>query len=1344
MLSVSVPGNGIRLKAGWLFLLLMTFLPSFSEAAEFRFRHLTSAQELPYQQVEALLQDSRGYIWIGSRRGLSRYDGYCLKNYFHSDSNPNSLKGNFVKNLFLDHQGRMWVCTESGLCRYRPLTDDFKNYDQPQGPCVAITENHNGKIICGTNQLYVYDESADRFRVWPSMDLGVVSSLCCDKDDNLYVGASGRIFRFSPSLTHITPFTSSYFSDFTTVADGIIPMMVDSRGLLWVGRNGKGVMWLNPRTGSMKVYPPRMLTNGIVRAITEDKEGSVWLGTEKGITIIKTDGSLEALQCRFNEPNGLSDNAVYAILSDRMNNMWVGTYFGGVDILLRPRHLFSCFLPGYKDNNVKGKVVRMMVETTPGIFWIASEDGCVNIFNRATGQISLFTAISGLGTNVHSLCYDRPLGNMWIGTFRNGLFLYNLKSRRSKHYLEGQSIFYILRQPNGLLWIAPPAGLLYYDEPSGVFRAFNKAPLNNCFVYTLCAGPAGSLWVGTTDFGLFKIDARHRLFHFAKGKSGLRDNYVTSLCYSRNGTLWIGTNNYGLQYLSSQGGKISSMSVGLPLGSNMVCGLIEDRYGCLWVMCSDGLYRLSRNRSVAHFTTDDGLSTNQFNFSSALQTSDGSLLLGTVNGLVIVDPDRIKSRETPMHVHLEGLFINNVEVNANTQNAPYQGVFDDAKRIVLTFGQARSFSIEYAVLLPGVTGSEEYQLFFEGVDRTWRDVGNERKFYGYNLSPGTYKLHIRANNGSRQWEQCPVKTIEVVVKPPFYRSSWAYMLYLLVFLFFCWIVYKVFHTRMEARNAVHMANLEKEKIEEVDREKLSFFTTVSHELKTPLSLIEAPLLSLQRMSLEPAARKHLSMALKNANSMERLISELVTFNKVETDNFPFYVQKGNPLDFISRLCTSFAEAAARYGLHFSVNCEDNGEDVWFSPSYLERILGNLLSNAFKFTPEGGSIVVTASITSKETSDYSYLSLTVADTGIGIDKKEVDRIFDRFYQTRRGYSANSSGWGIGLSLVKRLAEIHEGSVGVESEPGKGSTFTVLLNVSPGVFPPKCYVSSDKILMSLDRDKHGLVSDEAIPAASLPTGPTPAHIAEDKPVLLLVEDNKDMLSFLSDFFAKDHKVFTASNGSQALELAHKHPIQLVISDVMMPGIDGMELCRRLKGDVVTSHIPVILLTARNEASDVVTGYKSGAEAFVSKPFDPAVLALQAKNILQLMRNRQSEMVETPEADLDATMLSELDKDFMRKINDIVDRNLSRPEFSILDVTREAGISRSLLHTKMKSLVNMPMGDYIRMKRLMRASKLLKEGYNVSETAYKVGFSDPGYFSKAFKKYYGVSPSEYVDTK
>lgn len=1314
----------------------------------YRFMHITGKEGLPHQQVEALMQDDNGMLWIGTRNGLSRYDGYNIVSYFNQADNPNSLNQNFVRSIYQDQKKRIWIGTYEGICLYRPATDDFHCYNLSNTTIATIVETSDGKILCGGTQLYMYDEERDTFVMHPRQDSEFIISMAIDKNDRLFISTNQSIFYYDSSFSKTTQISPIYFSDFITGSDGIIPLYFDSKGLLWIGRNGKGVINIDLNTGASKLYEPSALSDGTVRSITEDDNGRMWFGTEKGVTILNPDDSREILRQDFVDKNKLNDNAIYTILCDRDGNIWIGTYFGGINVLLKNNEQFHWIEAGYNAKNIKGKVIRKIVEPQKNILWMATEDGGLNIYNTTTGSISVLDRIKNLGHNIHELFYDNEKQDMWIGTFRNGLFRYNLVTGNWKQYLPdpdnglpSDAIFSIVQQQNGTMWIATTQGLRYYDREKNTFHRINHPILDVDFVYCLLVDKEDNMWAGTRNNGLFRINLKTLEVNgwTAKANSSqLKDNYITCLYQDSESRIWVGTNNGGLQYIDPVDLKIRTLNKELSLSKSTICSTIEDELGRLWISTSQGLYQFNKERSAfVCYTIEDGLPINQFNFSSSIQAQNGRLYFGSINGLISFTPKAIKENRPLFYVHLGYLSINNQVITSQTLDSPLTKALDDLSEITFSYNQSRSFSIEYAAISLGNTSTINYQIRLLGVDEHWRNVGQERKFVGANLPPGTYKLQIRANNSNEGWESEPIKEIKIRIRPPFYLSAWAFILYFVLLALAVYFSYRVFSIRLKAKNAVRIANMEKEKMEEINKVKMDFFTSVSHELKTPLSLIMAPLKYIyQHQELPKESSERLYIAIKNTNKMVGLIDELVTFNKVESGNFQFYIQKGNPLDFIENAAQLFKESALEKSISFYIHCENNGEDVWFSPSYVEKITNNLLSNAIKYTSANGKVYINAAITDHP-DGYTYLRIEVKDTGIGVSKEELDNIFQKYYQTKRGYNVNNKGWGLGLALVKRLVEIHKGSISLNSTIGKGSCFVVNLNVSESAFDTQDKINSDKTLISLNQYEFTTPQLESVSQISLPadTKNTASEFS-----LLLVEDNIELLNFLSDFFAPKYNIYMAENGMEALEIAHKYPIDLVVSDVMMPEMDGNTLCRTLKNDISTSHIPIILLTARNDTDDIMKGYESGAEAYVSKPFDPQILELQVKNIIHMKQVQREKVANTLGSDVESVSLSKFDKDFINQINELIEKNIDNDEFSIADITQALFISRSLLHVKMKSLLNISMGDYIRKKRLNKACELLREGYNVSETAYKTGFANPNYFSKSFKKEFGVKPTEY----
>lgn len=1319
-------------------------------ASNYRFTHITTNEGLPHQQITYIKQDNLGRMWIATRNGLACYDGYEITTYFNEAGNEHSLINSSVSVVYQDSKGRIWVATEGGLCRYRQDSNDFARYNLPTKLCSSILELHDGRLLVAGVELYIYDEATDSFTMIKRSEPEFIISVAEDSQGRIFLSTNHSIFYYESDFSKTTQLSQDYFSDFVKGYDGIIPLRFDSEGMLWIGRNGKGVMRVNLTTGEKHIYDVPLICDGTVRVITEDKQGRIWLGTEKGLSIINPDGTTDILRQSYIDKTNLNDNAIYSIVCDRDNNVWIGTYFGGVNLLLHKNEQFQWIQPGYNNHTLSGKAVRKIIEYPKGNLMIATEDGGINNYDIATGTVGSPSNLKETGSNVHTLLKDAESDDLWIGTFRKGLFRYNLRTHALRQYLPtstqpipSDAIFDIAQQRgSGRVWFATTQGIFYLDKGASEFKTVNHDILSRYFAYCLLVDNDDNVWCGMRSYGLYRIDARTGEITGIKANM-LSEEYVTALYQDDSGKIWIGTNTNGLFFVEPSGMKVHRFMLDELLEQSTICSIDGDNEGNLWVSTSCGLYRINRPRTqVTRYSVDQGLPTNQFNYSSAILASDGRLYMGTINGLISFDPTKMDAQEQKLDVHLLKIDIDGKVQTSVTPDSPLTDVLDNMKRIELSNRQSHSFSIKYAAIVPGNAGSVHYQTRLLGSNnRNWSAPTTERKWVGSNLPAGTYTLQVRANMSNVGWDEAPVKEIEIVVHPPFYKTFWAYCLYVLLVVAAIYYFIHISNTRMRERNEVRLANMEKEKIEEVNKIKLDFFTSVSHELKTPISLIISPLKRVQshRDAIPKDDADMLNTALKNSEKILQLVDELVTFNKVESGTFRFYLQYGNPLEFIESLTHLFSEGAHEKNITLTTWCENNGEEVWFSPSYVERIVNNLLTNALKYTSEGGTVKVTAAITG-EPDGHTLLHIEIKDTGIGIVHEELENIFTPYYQTKRGHTKNHKGWGLGLALVKKLTEIHGGSVRVESEIGKGSTFIVDLRVDENAFDSSLRISPEKSVVQLKQYEFSIPHLANAKAAN---GAEPKD-TQSKPCVLLVEDNEELLSFLAAIFSPSYNIHTAHNGKVALDYALVNPVDLVISDVMMPEMEGTELCRHLKSNISTSHIPVILLTAKNDIKDVMEGYESGADAYVQKPFDPQILELQVNNIMRdrvrlrerLVQANDSDKVDDPEV-----QISDIDREFISKINEVIDSNMDNEKFSVADITARMAVSRSLLHVKMKSLLNISTGDYVRKRRLSRACTLLKEGFNVSETSYRTGFSEPNYFSKAFKKEFGVTPTEWL---
>lgn len=1321
----------------------------------FSFTHYKSDAGLPHQQISAITFDHDGMLWAGTRNGLTKFDGYDFRNYYHKGGDEASIPHNFINTIFVDSENNVWIGCEEGLCRYDRQKDAFNTYNVEGERIFHIAELKDGSLICTGRKVFIKKKDSDQFVYKPRRSEDFVCGLAISPDNKIFLSTFHNISDYDSDMTMERMLDKSLYSDFIQGQDVIMPLFFDHNGILWVGRDGQGVMSVNMQSGQRKVYGYPELSSGIVRCINEDADGRIWLGTEKGVNIINpASGKVTSVMEDSFRNGNLSDNAIYDICFDSSGNIWVATYFGGINVMKHSSSRFHC-LSGVGCSEVGAKVVRRIIEPTPGTLWLASEDGGIFTMDLDDKVLASVKSIPGIGSNVHELYIDSVTSDIWIGTFRNGLFRYNPATGNTRHYTTGNSnlksnaVFAIVRQKGGdrKLWIASTGGLMYYDEIADSFLSTGHTLLDSEFVYCLMAESNGNLWAGTVEHGLYEIEGKSgeiRGWIQTGLPDGLCDNYITTICEDQNGRVFIGTNNSGLQYLDHGMPPFHKID-GWETSFGTVCHIFMDDLSTMWVTTSGGLFKMEQGGAAfSRFTSADGLPENQFNFSSGINATDGNVYCGTVNGLVSFDRNITKGGKPGNNVHLWSLSIKNDEAVPGITGSPLVASLDCTRQLDLDYSQSRLFSINYGIIDAADASSARYQVLVEGLDKEWRDMGFNRQFSAMEMPPGNYVFKVRSVSGTDDWESAPIKELSLHIKPPFYLSSMAWFVYAVVFILMCYAVYRLVIWRIKTKQKTRLDQLEREKKDELNKEKMEFFTNISHELKTPLSLILAPLKQLSASeSLSDDSKERLSTAIANTSKMVGLINELVTFNRVESGNFQLYIQEGNPLRLVEVLTGYFEGPAAEKNITLNVMTRDNGEEVWFSSIYLERILSNLLSNAIKYTGNGGAIDVRASIVEGE-GNRVFLQIEVKDNGIGIAPEEQENIFKKYYQTKRGYSTSKSGWGIGLATVGKLVEMHHGSISVKSKINEGSLFTVKMSVTKEDFDPECCMAASP--------ENPLLPENPIISSSLDYGNqgSASSTKDDgsRTSMLIVEDNESLLKFLSKEFSKSYNVYTAVNGIEALKIASEYAVDIVVSDVMMPEMDGIELCERLKNDLTTSHVPVILLTAKSDEASTMAGFMSGAEAYVSKPFDPQILELRVKNILRARRAFiKAEKGEEAISESDSQQMEKLpplnkfDNEFISAINSLVDKNIDNSEFSVADVTKELGISRSLLHIKMKSFFDSSMTDYVRKKRMQLACELLKSGYNVSETAYRTGYSDPNYFTKVFKKEFGMPPKEYI---
>lgn len=1320
----------------------------------FRFTHLTNDNGLPANTVYSICQDFKGFIWIATADGLCKYDGRRVTVYEVEPEKSIRKKGGIVRQVFEDRQRRLWVITQKGVNRYCRDHDrfDFVAVDSSSNFSRVLYQDSVGTIYLGGSGVFVYNEHTGGFEAFRAGGneavKAYVTAVTSDEKGRVWLGRmygglicadvrNGKLSRYRQHARHGN----------SLLSDKITSLFTDRRGKIWIGTEDKGVCRFDPLTN--RFVRPAGFPPVCVRAFAEDAEGNIWIGSENGLYIYSaSEERFVHYRQDYNDKYSLNDNAVYTIFRDREDNMLVGTYFGGINLFLNSFRQFLYYDYGYSDRSLSGKAVRQMIGDPDGNLWIATEDGGLNHYDRTTGLFDHLTHRPGRSSlsyhNVHSLLLDRQ-NQLWIGTYLGGLNRYDLKTRQFTHYtfphnpeLLSNNIFCLLQDRNGEIWIGTTNGVAVYNPGERTFRQFEKRLVGSNSINHLLEDSGGDIWIATRTHGVFRYDRSAQSlqnYTYRPDGTGISDNFVTYLFEDSRRILWMGTLGGGLCRFDPSDETFTVYTVGDGLPSNTVYAVTESRSGHLWLSTNNGLSCLdAERRFFVNYSISEGLPNKQFNYNSVYRAADGFLYFGTINGLIGFDPEALKMHRQTAQVEFTDFKIYGKSALPAANGSPLSRNIEEVHEIRLNSEQAKSFSFEFTV--PTVSHSNTTSFAYKlSPDNDWNYIGNQNQLTYANLPAGEYTLHVKAAFTNNWNEQAPVRSIRISIAPPFWRSYTAYWLYFAAAVLAGMLGYVFMKRRRLEKLAVSAERLEKAKMAEINALKIGFFTTISHELRTPLSLIWVSLQSLlEKQGGSAEAKQKIKSAADHARRMSVLIDELMLFSKVETRQEKIRVKKGNLSAFLRSIAEGFQVLADEKGLEYVQEIPVTSEEVWFAPVKVEKIVYNLLSNAFKYT-ENGRVAVSARY--EQAGVYTFLNLTVSDTGIGIASDQKDKIFENYYQVDDFVKSKKTGFGMGLALARRLVLLHKGSIGVESEPGRGSVFTVRLNVTAAAFSADEISDKNADALFLEEYKYLPAKYEA-PATVAPC--VPAGSAGKPYKILFVEDQEELLSAYSGLFGDTYTVIGAGNGSDGYRLARKELPDIVISDVMMPGMDGFALAHKLKSRIETCHIPLILLTAKTEEEAQWQGYANGADLYVKKPFDPALIRQQVANLIATKEN-QKKLFAANKMEIYDLKADDKDKKLIADIERLIIDNLDNSRFSLDFLLKAIGMGRTLLHVKLKNIVGLSTTEFINNVRLKESLKLLAAGKNVSEAAYGTGFSSPNYYSRCFKKVFGISPNEYL---
>ncbi|MGI4744330.1 MAG: two-component regulator propeller domain-containing protein [Janthinobacterium lividum] len=1405
--------SGFSRALARLLLLLLAPAAWAQDAApsEFRFEHITVDQGLSHSDAMAVAQDRAGFIWIGTNRGLNRYDGHRLKQYTLPINPRNGLSGNRIQALLATTDGQLWVGSERfGLSLYNEAHDTFSRVDEhtlpaayravaqqlAQSDVAALATDAQGRLWVGTAQAGVFVLGFDgqgrpaSLRQLPPLrrgqpSLGRITSLAIDAEGKVWVGtldAGLQVIRAIDPTLQVQP---------TSLANTPIRTLhLDRRGDLWLGTDQQ-LYWVpaaNRRTlRELRAYPlPTQLPT--LQSIFLDSRGYLWAGTIYGLYVWEAGavtGSapplLAAAPTLFlpqdGESFGLNSERVHQIMEDRNQVVWLCASAGGLNKVdlrqkafgrLRRRLAGSLTLA----NNYVNAVYK---EEATNTLWFGTRNGVsgYDLTHHTYRNYLNQPADAARGVDVSTI-FRAADGTLWFGTRANGLATLRRTGGHDQltRYVQlpggpdltTASIEHIAQDRWGTLWVATFASGLLRFSPTGqylgTYQRGNSALPSNEFTYLLYDQARDVLWASTHDAGLLELrptaDSLRllRQFSYAPGRANsLRVNYVWPLLPDEQGGLWIGTIGGGLHHLALDAqGRATVRSFAKYLPESDVESILADDAGNLW-LGGTGLYRFTpRTRQYLRYDVADGLQSNAFKIGAAARAQDGTLYFGGINGLNYFQPSAIQANPYPPVVQLTDLRVMNRPVGPG---AEFNGrvllprALTQPQKLTIRADE-NDFSVEFVALNYTNPQKNRYAYRLLGYNQGWVRPGPGQRTASFaNLPPGQYTLQVKASNGEGGWSRVPA-TMAFEILAPWYKTGWAYLLYASALLGAIALYRRFEMAQQKLKNRLALEHFQAEKEKELTGLKLGFFTNVSHELRTPLTLILGPMADIMRSpGPVPDLRGKVQLMHRQAQKLLELVNQLLDFRKVESGHVPLRASRGDAGRFLAEVYALFQLKAQERGVAYGLAVPAEPVRLYFDRSKLEIILTNLLANAFKYTHGQGRVELGAAVVGDAHGEAvyqhnqltgNYLMITVSDTGVGIQAHELDRIFDPYYQASHTATLRMTGTGIGLALAQQFARRHGGQLTVASARGVGTTFELRLplgqqHLRPEDLQPAETTPENVPAPTPEADEELALRDAEPPLAPVPTPAGP-------PRLLLVEDNDEVRQYLEQLFAADYEVLTAEDGLVGWQKALAQLPDLIISDVMMPRSDGLELCQRLKQHPKTSHIPVLLLTARTAETHELEGLGQGADDYVSKPFNPTLLRAKADALLRNRRRLHEFYQRHILLQPTEIVVADADREFLEQAMGVVEQHLGDTEFSVLVLVRAMAMSQSVFYRRIKSITGQTAVEFIRDVRLKRAAQLLAQTtMRVSEIAFEVGIEDAKYFRKAFQKIYGLTPSDYA---
>jgi len=1277
---------------------------------------------LSHNSVICMLQDSKGFMWFGTKDGLNRYDGYNFKTFQHIPGDAKSIGSNFIRCLY-EFNDYLWVGTDTGLFKYDEKTESFSIIEASRNlPILSVESNVNGSLwFIAAGTLYKLERGKINARP-EKFDQLHATYLTHNSKGEVFVASPNDLFKYIPENNSFQKISLNFGNRAQVI---ITAIAVDGTNTLLIGTKSHGAFTYKLSNKTLQPLFPDNENPLFVRNFLKKGNNELWIGCESGIFVydIKK-GTYQNFKKNYGNPYSLSDNAIYSLVLDKEGGVWAGTYFGGVNYYPKPFTPINRYFPRVGENSISGNAVREVKKDNFGNLWIGTEDAGLNKLNLKTGTFTSYSTGSNSGSlshyNIHGLLAN---GNeLWIGTFEHGLDVMNIKTGKIiKHYSTGQGqgslksdfVFYIYKTRTQDILVLTSSGIHIYMPKTDSFKLLDGFPEMHHYTYCI-EDHDGTLWAGTYWDGLYYYNPKTKMkgyYRYERDKSSsISCNEINGIFEDSNKRLWVTTEN-GLNLLNRKTNTFKSYMKADGFPSNVTYAMLEDKNKKLWISSSNGLIKFDpKINDIKVFSKSNGLLSDQFNYCSAFQDINGEMYFGSVKGLISFNPAEFTQNTYSPPLYITDIFINNEDVPVGKENSPLQKSILFSHDITLNNHQS-TFRLEFASLSFTSAEMTKYWYKIEGLNDSWVALGKNHEVNFTELPAGNYVFKVKALNSYGVWSKNH-RVLTITILPPFYGSKIAYTLYLIILLVIGYFSLRYYHRYTRGKSNLRIRQLENDKEREIYQAKIEFFTNIAHEIRTPLTLIKSPLEKLLKQKYKtPEIPKNLGIMEKNTNRLLNLVNELLDFRKAEMKNLKLSFVQANISDILLETYESFSQLIQDKNLKLEIIERNKNVVAFVDVEALRKVLSNLFSNAIKYSKQQVQIIIDT--------DDTHFWVVVKNDGEIIPPHLRKKIFEPFF--RLPADSHSAGTGIGLSLAHSLIELHNGQLTIDADDITMNSFVLQLPIHQG--EEFVTFKASQNIVSTNNDSVTIKFDK------------------QAPVILVAEDNEELADFIFSELSEIYNVILTRNGDEAWKMINKHQVQLVVSDVMMPIKKGIDLCREIKNTEKTSHIPVILLTAKSALSARIEGLESGADAYITKPFSMDYLLVQISNLIQNRKIILGHFSNSPLAHLKSLATSSDEKTFLVKLDKVIEDNIKDHELSVDKIAELMNMSRSTLYRSIKEISHLSPNEIINLSRLKKAAYLIKNtNLKIYEIAEAVGYKSQTSFGRNFQKHFGMTPTEF----